>query len=148
MGGKSEAEVTRNEDVLVGLQGQYARLVGLVQGLGVELEEEDREPRVERQVYFALYSVSATDSIYSHWITPIRLVDADLPVPHLPRTDDQPSSEPAPHVRIQFDDADDREEMEADENEMRRANMDMMQMQKRMWAGTRYIVLSLICIPD
>jgi hypothetical protein len=50
MGGKGEAEVTRNEDVLVGLQGQYARLVGLVQGLGVEVEKEDNEPRIERRV--------------------------------------------------------------------------------------------------
>jgi hypothetical protein len=164
IGGKGEAELKRSEDVLVGLKGQYARLVGLVQGLGIEVErEEDSEPRIERRVVLVVVPRLVSVVISRDWRpgTSLRLVDTDddLPAPHLPRTlvdtddfpaphlprtggDQQPSSEPPPHVRIHFDNDDDDNDdersglmMKADEDEMRRANVDMMQMQRRMLSG-------------
>ncbi|GAA95921.1 uncharacterized protein L969DRAFT_57322 [Mixia osmundae IAM 14324] len=112
------------EPVLEGLQKQYARLVELVQGLGVQLEHEPTSASEGQLIS------TQTEEEQDH-----------LPTPHLTRTPVSPSlpqpevlMPPAPTVRVDkyYDDPSDALEM--DDEEMRRANQDVAQLQQRMMA--------------
>ncbi|GAA6012730.1 hypothetical protein JCM10207_005341 [Rhodosporidiobolus poonsookiae] len=112
-----------SDDVVTGLKAQFQRLVGLVEPLGIAVEERLREDKGKGKTG--------------------RLVETDderedgtggpggedgVPL--------QPVGQRPPHIAISMhDDAEasrDIEQMEEDEEEMRRANSEVMQMQRRM----------------
>ncbi|BGP27234.1 SNARE domain containing protein [Rhodotorula toruloides] len=101
---------TESKEVVDGLRGQWERIRGLVEPLGVEVTERLRENK-----------------------------DAGGKTGRLVETDEEEGddlvavSEPSPHVAIPVqDDRRDLAQMEEDEEEMERANQEVLQMQKRM----------------
>ncbi|GAA5915370.1 hypothetical protein JCM8208_007692 [Rhodotorula glutinis] len=113
-----EGEGQTSHDVLVGLRGQWERIVALVEPLGVHIEErlrsEDMQGRTGRLVE----------------------TDDEREAGDEGGDRDELTSRPAqagPHVAIPVhDDRRDLAQMEEDEDEMDRANAQVLQMQKRM----------------
>ncbi|BGP42995.1 hypothetical protein JCM10450v2_007115 [Rhodotorula kratochvilovae] len=113
-----EDEGATSHDVLVGLRGQWERIVGLVEPLGVHVEERLRSEEERNRTG--------------------RLVETDDEREPAEDDDDEealplkPVQAP-PHVAIPVhDDRRDIAQMEEDEEEMDRANQEVLQMQKRM----------------
>ncbi|KAM0753279.1 hypothetical protein T439DRAFT_299565 [Meredithblackwellia eburnea MCA 4105] len=112
-GGPEGGEVVR------GLRGQYDRLVGLVTGLGVEVEQDKAKTGV---------LVDAGDDESGEGLGSAD--GSNVPLQTLNPKD-------VPHVTISFPPEDgargnDIERMEMDEEEMRRANSEVLQMQQQM----------------
>lgn len=125
-------------DVLRGLRGQYERLVGLVEGLGVHVEEEAGKGKAREGVL-----VDAGDEDHDGSVSAqprSRAPNAYLP-PFSHRSDVQlrnlgvSGSGAVPHVTVSFPPEDDLARMEEDEDEMRRANAEVLQMQQQMMDG-------------
>ncbi|GAA5995325.1 syntaxin [Rhodotorula paludigena] len=107
-----------SHEVLVGLRGQFERIVGLVEPLGVVVEERLREPEAAGKTGRL---VETDDEA-----RPFGDDDSDDGLPAKP-------AKAAPHVAIPVhDDRRDLAQMEEDEEEMERANNEVLQMQKRM----------------
>ncbi|GAA5857462.1 hypothetical protein JCM9279_007567 [Rhodotorula babjevae] len=113
-----ESEGQTSHDVLVGLRGQWERIVALVEPLGVHIEERLRTEEEQGRTG--------------------RLVETDDEQGLGDEADDRdglPLRPPpaGPHVAIPVhDDRRDLAQMEEDEDEMDRANAQVLQMQKRM----------------
>ncbi|GAA5940561.1 hypothetical protein JCM3775_004829 [Rhodotorula graminis] len=113
-----ESEGQTSHDVLVGLRGQWGRIVALVEPLGVRVEERLRTEEEQGRTG--------------------RLVETDDEREAGDEGDDRDelaprSAQASPHAAIPVhDDRRDLAQMEEDEDEMDRANAQVLQMQKRM----------------
>ncbi|GAA5962205.1 hypothetical protein JCM21900_002309 [Sporobolomyces salmonicolor] len=112
---------TESHDVMAGLQGQEQRLLGLVEGLGVHVEESVRRGKGKGKTGRLVETDdegAAEDDLF----------DGDGAVPL--------EAVKPPHIAISMPTEDDTERdlhlMEEDEETMRRANGEVLQMQKRM----------------
>ncbi|KAK9895421.1 hypothetical protein P389DRAFT_93041 [Cystobasidium minutum MCA 4210] len=127
----SEVELKNREDVLIGLQKQYGRLSALCEGLGMHVEPLHVNDRAEEAAREELLIDTGTGD--------------DVPLADLPqhsrtsgmrREDARPGTQsPIPEIRLNNGDdpyQDDPDTAKMDEDEMRRANQDVMQMQRQM----------------
>lgn len=164
-----EDELRSREDVLVGLQKQYGRLKALCDGLGIEAElleatAGETQARVlqqappERTQREELLIDAWVSSVNRAWLVTFSgtLADApdrvalyrgssdDVPLRDIPQTSgSDPLSRNPPDIRIDVPD-DPAEDSRMDEEEMRIANQDVMQMQRRAMDGGPFTRLPLL----
>ncbi|BGP19542.1 hypothetical protein JCM10213_000142 [Rhodosporidiobolus nylandii] len=109
--------------VIAGLRGQFERLVGLVEPLGVVVEERLKEEKGKGKTG----RLVETDDEHDEDLVAVEGGGDGLPL--------QPVPQRPPHIAISMyedDPSRDIEQMEEDEESMRRANSEVMQMQRRM----------------
>ncbi|GAA5914787.1 hypothetical protein JCM6882_007272 [Rhodosporidiobolus microsporus] len=108
-------------EVMTGLKAQFQRLVGLVEPLGIVVEERLREEKGKGKTGRLVETDDEREEEYASG-------EDDLPLKPVPQR--------PPHIAISMHDGDeasrDIHQMEEDEEEMQRANAEVMQMQRRM----------------
>ncbi|GAA6030759.1 hypothetical protein JCM8097_008860 [Rhodosporidiobolus ruineniae] len=117
-----ENEGTEGAEVMTGLKGQFHRLIGLVEPLGIVVEEHLREDKGKGKTGRLVETDDERDEDDS-----LGGGEDGLPL--------QPVGQRPPHIAITMHDAEasrDLKTMEEDEEEMQRANADVLQMQRRM----------------
>lgn len=128
----SESELKNREEMLLGLQKQYGRLSALCSGLGMQVEPLRSNDRVEEASREELLIDTGTgdDVPMSDILKSSRISRAG------PEDTESEVQSPIPEIRIHSSHdepyQDDPETARMDEDEMRRANQDVMQMQRRM----------------